>query len=133
MTSITIYGIPNCDIVKKTFTWFNKNKLAVQFHDYKKEGISKNKLDNWIGLAGIEKILNKRSTTWRELPAAEQEKAATKDGAIELMRANTSLIKRPVIEYQGKILVGYDETSLAKKLFIKQEGPFYPLNKNDSA
>lgn len=113
MANIIIYGIPNCDIIKKTQSWFTRHKLKFEFHDYKKEGIGKNKLENWIKLAGIEKILNKRSTTWRELSPAAQEKALSRDGAIELMRTNTSLIKRPVIEYRNKILVGYDEAMLS--------------------
>ena len=116
MEKIIVYGIPNCDIIKKTLGWFKKNNIHVEFHDYKNSGIAKEKLTDWIKKAGLELILNKRSTTWRELPVIEQEKITDDTAAIKLMMKNTSIIKRPVIESGDKILVGYDEAAF-KKLF----------------
>ncbi len=105
----TIYGIPNCDTMKKAMTWLNSNKLAFVFHDYKKEGISKAKLDEWCKLVGWEVLLNKKSTTWRELPEAAQQKVTTQAAAIKLMMSHTSSIKRPVLEYPKGLLVGFKE------------------------
>lgn len=106
---ITVYGIPNCDTVKKVLQWFKQNKLAVNFHDYKKSGITGKKLKSWCALESWEILLNKKSTTWRELPVAQQEKTTTQAKAIQVMLKNNSIIKRPVIEYGDKLIVGFDE------------------------
>jgi arsenate reductase (glutaredoxin) len=106
---LTIYGIPNCDTMKKAITWLTKNKLAFAFHDYKKEGISKVKLEAWCKQLGWELLLNKKSTTWRELPHAEQQKVTTQAAAIKLMMSHNSIIKRPVLEYPKGLLVGFKE------------------------
>ncbi len=106
---LTIYGIPNCDTMKKAMTWLTGKKIAYSFHDYKKEGISKAKLEAWCKLAGWEVLLNKKSTTWRELDPAEQEKITTQAAAIKLMMNHTSIIKRPVLEYPAGLLVGFKE------------------------
>lgn len=107
--TIIIYGIPNCDTIKKTLGWFTKNKIEFEFHDYKKSGISKEKLNAWCKLAGWEIVLNKKSSTWRNLPKEEQEKITNQTKAIALMQHQNSIIKRPVIEIGDKILVGFDE------------------------
>ena len=109
MTKITVYGIPNCDTIKKTLDWFKQNKLSVAFHDYKKEGVSKEKLTAWIKLTGVDILLNKKSTTWRGLSTGEQAKSSTQAGAIKLMMQHNSLIKRPVVEFADKLLVGFNE------------------------
>lgn len=109
MEEIIIYGIPNCDTTKKAMAWLAKNKIDFSFHDYKLEGISEKKLGAWCDQLGWESIFNKRSTTWRELPPAEQEKAVNQAAAIKLMMANNSIIKRPVIEVDEKLLVGFRE------------------------
>jgi Spx/MgsR family transcriptional regulator len=82
------------------------------FHDYKKEGISKEKLTTWSKQVGWEVLLNKKSTTWRSLSADEQIKITTSAAAIKLMQINTSIIKRPVIEFGNHLLVGFDESKL---------------------
>ena len=117
MKKINIYGIPNCDIIKKTLAWFKKNNINIEFHDYKTAGIAKEKLAGWIKKAGLDVILNKRSTTWRELTVAEQQKITGTEQAIKLMIENTSIIKRPVIEFGDKVFVGYDDAVLSK-LFL---------------
>lgn len=119
MSKIIVYGIPNCDITKKTLSWFKKNDITVTFHDYKMLGVTKEKLSAWIEKAGLDTILNKRSTTWRALPVAEQEKITTPAAAIRLMMENNSIIKRPVIETADKLLAGYNEPALVKQ-FLDQ-------------
>ena len=114
MATITVYGIPNCDTIKKTMDWFKKNKLQIIFHDYKKEGISKEKLTAWCKVTGWEILLNKKSTTWRGLSAAEQNNISGQSPAIQLMKQQTSIIKRPVIEFNEKLFVGFDEKKLQK-------------------
>ena len=89
----------------------DKNKIGYHFHDYKKEGIGKEKLSNWCDEAGWETILNKRSTTWRELPPEEQQKISSKSAAIKLMQAQNSIIKRPVLETGNGLLVGFSEAT----------------------
>ena len=106
---LTLYGIPNCDITKKAMGWLKKKELDFSFHDYKKEGISEQKLSAWCNKLGWETIFNKRSTTWRELPSAEQKKVVNQSAAIKLMMENNSIIKRPVIEVDEKLLVGFSE------------------------
>ncbi len=112
MSDITVYGIPNCDTIKKTLDWFKQNNHQVLFHDYRKEGISKEKLAAWLKLAPLEILLNRKSTTWRELTPDQQNKITSKAAAISLMKENCTVIKRPVIEYKGKLLVGFNEKLL---------------------
>ena len=114
MKSIIVYGIPNCDTTKKAMIWLNKNNIAFTFHDYKLQGISKEKLEQWCNKQGWEIIFNKRSTTWRELSEAEQKKVVGQIDAIKVMLANNSIIKRPVIEYNGKIMAGFNEGAYEK-------------------
>lgn len=114
MRTITIYGIPNCNTVKKTLDWFKQKNISILFHDYKKEGISKEKLTAWCKLTGWEILLNKKSATWRGLSAEEQNKVINQTAAIQLMMNNTSIIKRPVIEIGDKMLVGYNEAKISE-------------------
>jgi len=106
-----VYGIPNCDTVKKALVWLKKHHIPVEFHDYKKEGISKEKLQEWCALQPLDLILNKKSTAWKELSPTQQEKAATPAGALKLMQEYNNLVKRPVIEIPGTILIGFNEAS----------------------
>ena len=116
MAEIILYGIPNCDITKKAITWLNKKKISFSFHDYKQQGISKEKLNEWCDKVGLEVIFNKRSTTWRELPGPEQQNAANRQQAIRLMMEHTSIIKRPIIETGNNLLVGFNEEQYNKQL-----------------
>lgn len=111
---ITLYGIPNCDTTKKAMLWLKKNNVVYSFHDYKQEGISKQKLDTWCTKTGWELIFNKRSTTWRELPVAEQKKITNQAAAIKIMIKQNSIIKRPVLEFNSKLLVGFKEDEYKK-------------------
>ena len=96
--------------------WLKKNKIDFSFHDYKQEGISKQKLEVWCNKLGWETIFNKRSTTWRELNETEQKKVINQSAAIKLMMENNSIIKRPVIEFADKLTVGFTETEFTKQL-----------------
>ncbi|MGC4100609.1 arsenate reductase [Ferruginibacter sp.] len=110
MSKLIIYGIPNCDTTKKAMSWLQKNNIAFSFHDYKLQGIDNKKLAEWCNIKGWETIFNKRSTTWRELPAAAQAKLTGQETAIKMMMEHTSIIKRPIVEYNGKLIVGYNES-----------------------
>lgn len=106
---ITLYGISNCDTIKKAKKWLDNNHLEYQFHDYKKLGIDSDSLTSWSQELGFEKLLNRRGTTWRKL--SDEEKAdMTQEKAIDIMLNNTSIIKRPVLD-NGKIrILGFDQS-----------------------
>lgn len=104
--TVTVYGIPNCDTVKKARNWLEANGIGYAFHDYKKAGADAGKLNAWVEAAGWEKVLNRAGTTFRKL--SEEDKAdldAAK--AVRVMAANPSCIKRPIVEYPGGLLVGF--------------------------
>lgn len=109
MIKIIIYGIPNCDTTKKALDWIRKEKVNFEFHDYKKSGITRHKLEEWCKKKGMDLILNKKSTTWRGLSDKEQEKAKDPKKVTTLMSKYTSVIKRPVIEFGNDLAVGFDE------------------------
>ena len=102
----TIYGIKNCDTMKKAFTWLEKHGIATDFHDYKTAGVTKAQLAQWCRAAGWETVLNRAGTTFRKLPDADRENL-TAAKAIALMTANPSMIKRPVVEAGGAIEIGF--------------------------
>ena len=112
---ITIYGIKNCDTMKKAFSWLDKEGIGYRFHDYKKEGVDSARLTDWCKKVGWKTLVNTRGTTWRKLTPAEQA-VSTQADAIALMLVNTSLIKRPVIEKGAQVHVGFDPDALAKAL-----------------
>jgi arsenate reductase (glutaredoxin) len=116
VNAVIVYGIPNCDIVKKATQWLNKNNISFLFHDYKKEGIEKDKLEKWCNAVGWENIFNKKSTTWRSLPKAAQDKVANQPASIRIMMEHNSIIKRPVIELNNKILVGFNEEEYRQEM-----------------
>lgn len=106
--TLTMFGISNCDTVKKARKWLEAKGIDYAFHDYKKEGADPVKLERWVGEAGWEKVLNRAGTTFRGLPDADK---ADLDAAkaVKVMAANPSTIKRPVVEYPGGLLVGFRE------------------------
>ena len=111
---ITIYGIKNCDTMKKARAFLDKNKVGYAFHDYKTAGIDKDKLAAWAKKAGWETLLNKAGTTFKKLPDSDKE-GLTEAKAIKLMLAQPSMIKRPVLELGGgRILVGFKPDEYAK-------------------
>ena len=105
---ITVYGISNCDTVKKACAWLAQQHLDYQFHDFKKQGVPVVRLAQWEQALGWTALLNRRGTTWRKLDAATQATACDVDSALALMLAQPSLIKRPVVEWGDRITVGFD-------------------------
>ena len=104
-----IYGIPNCNTMQKAMDWLDEHKIVYEFVDYKKVGISKIRLEEWSLTTGWEPLLNKKGTTWRTLTPEVQKKISNKKAAFELMIDKTAIIKRPVIEFGEKIIIGFDE------------------------
>lgn len=103
---IIFYGIPNCDTVKKARIWLDGRGVAYAFHDYKKAGVEADKLTAWCAVKGWDSILNRAGTTFKKLP--EVDKAdVTQDKAVALMLAQPSMIKRPIVEHPGGLLVGF--------------------------
>lgn len=101
-----LYGIPNCDTVKKARTWLDAQGIAYDFHDYKKAGADRAKLSAWCDALGWETVLNRAGTTFRKLPDADKA-GIDRDKAIALMLDQPSMIKRPIVEYQGGLLAGF--------------------------
>ncbi len=104
---VEIYGIKNCDTVKKALQWLAENKIAFTFHDFKKEGTDAGKLKQWLHSGQGKELVNKKGTTWKKLSAAQQATADTEKGTIQLLQHNSSIIKRPVAEINGTILIGF--------------------------
>ena len=105
--AITIYGIKNCDTMKKARAWLDANRVAYQFHDYKSEGIDKPRLQAWAKAVGWETLLNRAGTTFRKLPDSDKQ-GLTEARAIALMLEQPSMIKRPVLDVGGGVLVGFN-------------------------
>ncbi len=104
--TVELYGIPNCDTMKKARTWLDAHGVAYAFHDYKKEGVAEDRLRRWISIAGWEVVLNRSGTTFRKLPESERTDLDA-DRAVALMLAQPSMIKRPVLEAGETLLVGF--------------------------
>lgn len=112
-----VYGIKNCNTVKSALQWLTKRKISFEFHDYKKSGITAEKLASWCKQVGWESLVNKRGTTWRQLDDAVQNQVTHEKAAIALMLEKNSVIKRPLIEVKGKVLlVGFDEKEYEMKI-----------------
>ncbi len=106
--TIILYGIPNCDTVKKARAWLAERGIPYRFHDFKKEGADPQNIARWIAAEGWQSVLNRRGTTFRKLP--DEDKADLDESrAARLMEAHPSAIKRPVVEYAGGVLVGFSE------------------------
>ncbi len=104
-----VYGIKNCNTVSKALNWLKENNIDFEFHDFKKLGISESKLKEWSEQKGFEALLNKRGTTWKKLDGEVQNTINNQSAAFKLMQEKTSVIKRPVIETEKGILLGFDE------------------------
>ena len=110
-----IYGIKNCDTMKKARAWLDRKGVAYDFHDYKTAGIDRARLEGWSGKVGWELLLNRAGTTFRKLSEADKE-GLTQKKAIALMLAQPSMIKRPVLEAGSRLLVGFNLTEYEKSL-----------------
>jgi arsenate reductase len=110
----TLYGIPNCDTVKRARQWLADHGVACDFHDFKKAGVPADRLAAWVAAAGWERVLNRKGTTWRKLDPAQQASVVDAASAQAVMRVEASTIKRPVVEWDdGRITVGFDEAEFA--------------------
>ena len=114
---ITLYGIPNCDTVKRARAWLADHGQAVQFHDFKREGLPLDDARQWLAALGRDALINRRGTTWRALEPTQQALAETDEGALALMLAQHSVIKRPVVRWpDARLTVGFDATAWAGRL-----------------
>ena len=117
MTALKLYGIPNCNTVKKARDWLASNGIDYTFHDFKKLGVTAELLNTWLAQLPHEKLINRAGLTWRGLDDATKNSIIDNASAVILMQAKTSLIKRPVLENDGKILhLGFDE-AIYQELF----------------
>lgn len=112
---VKIYGIPNCDTIKKARKWLEANGVDYQFHDYRKQGVPEQNLEQWVKQAGWEALLNRRGTTWRKLPEDVRENI-DEASAVAVMMDNPSAIKRPVLEKDNILLIGFNEDEYDKLL-----------------
>jgi Spx/MgsR family transcriptional regulator len=107
-----VYGIKNCNTVKRALEWLKKNRVKYEFHDYKSQGIAREKLKEWTTQVGWESLVNRKGMTWRQLDGKLQSSITNQTKAIALMQEKTSVIKRPLIEDKGKVLtLGFDEAT----------------------
>lgn len=113
--AVTLFGIANCGTVRKARAWLDERGVAHQFHDYKKVGIDRASIDRWADLLGWEALLNRAGTTFRGLPDADKS-GIDRDRAVALMLAHPSLIKRPVVEGEGVLLIGFKPDAFAAVL-----------------
>ena len=116
----TLYGIPNCDSVKKARVFLEANNIPYVFHDYKKEGISKAKLTQWSKQLGWENLINKNGTTWKDLDEAVKAAVSMQAAAIDVMKEHTSIIKRPVIMKDDTIVAIRFNEATYKEVFLQQ-------------
>ena len=117
MVQITLYGIPNCDTVKKARRWLDEQNIAYVFHNFKKEGVPEDGLTRWVESLGLESVVNRRGTTWRKL--SDEQKALVETGSAEahcLLMEESSMIKRPILESGAIILIGFNIEDWSKAL-----------------
>jgi Spx/MgsR family transcriptional regulator len=116
IVAVRLYGIPNCDTVKRARAWLGERGVAHDFHDFKKHGVPQRRLDAWLAALGWESLVNRRGTTWRQLDDALRAGVIDAASARSLMLASPSVIKRPVVEWDdGRIGVGFDPVDWAAR------------------
>lgn len=115
MTLVRLHGIANCDTVRKAKKWLDTQSIDYQFIDFRKDGIELTDVEKWVAKAGLEKVLNKRGTTWRKLSEAQQN-FSTEQEALKLLTTEPTLIKRPVLEFGDHVEIGFSESTY-KTLF----------------
>ncbi|MEP6734390.1 MAG: ArsC family reductase [Chryseolinea sp.] len=108
---MNVYGIKNCNTVKSALEWLKNHDVSYTFHDYKSKGVTETQLLSWSKQVGWESLVNKRGTTWRQLSESEQKAVISERSAVALMKEKTSVIKRPLVEVDGKVVaLGFDES-----------------------
>lgn len=113
---IVLYGIPNCDTVRKARAWLDAHAIAYEFVDFKKTPPGRAQVGQWVAALGIEMLLNRRGTTWRRLEATTQALAATESGVVGVLMAHPSAIRRPIVEAGAELIAGFDEARYAHVL-----------------
>ena len=113
---LDVYGIKNCNTVKKTLDWLNEHSIQYTFHDYKKEPAQDSKLIAWQQLVSWESLVNKKGTTWKKLSPEQQAAVVDEQSARAVLLQNNSMIKRPIIELENEIILGFDEEKYEQKL-----------------
>lgn len=114
---ITLYGIPNCDTVKKARAWLNEHGTEAAFHDFKKQGVPPNQVDQWLKALDWETLINRKGTTWRKLDEAQRAAVTDAASAKALMLAQASVIKRPVVVWaDGAVTVGFDAEAWSTRI-----------------
>ena len=114
---LTLYGIPNCDTVKRARVWLSEHGVLAQFHDFKKLGVPKPQLDFWLDSVGWQRLINRKGTTWRKLEPGAQAAVVDAASARVLMLTQPSVIKRPVVAWpDGSITVGFDVAEFSQRL-----------------
>lgn len=122
MSATTIYGIANCDTVKRARAWLAAQGVEARFHDFRRDGLPEADLQRWLDLLGWQRLLNRAGTTWRRLDEARRAAVTDRDGAAALMREQPSVIKRPVVCWpDGAVSVGFDAADWAGRL--ERKGP----------
>lgn len=116
----TLYGISNCDTIKKARNWLGEAGIDYAWHDYKKTGISLEQLGEWCRHLGWESLLNRKGTTWRKLGTEVQTAIQTEGAACQLMQEHPSLIRRPILEHEGQIIAGFTPSQYSV-IFNKNE------------
>jgi len=107
-----LYGIPNCNTVKKSRDWLKQHSIEVEFHDFKKQGLNTNTAKSWLKQTDWAKLVNRSGMTWRKLTEQQKQQVQDAPSALALMQEKTSVIKRPILEKNGKILhIGFDEAT----------------------
>lgn len=106
--TITVYGIANCDTVRKARAWLDGRGVAYRFHDFRKDGLPLAAADRWLAATGWEALVNRKGTTWRKLDSATRNGVVDAASARTLMQRETSVVKRPVVEWGEQITVGFD-------------------------
>jgi arsenate reductase (glutaredoxin) len=109
LSPITVYGIENCDQIRKAKSWLNRRGCLFQFHDYRKQGLTEAMLQAWLRHVPWDSLLNKRGTTWRQLDEARRSLITDQGSAVDLMLENPTLVKRPILVQGDDVLVGFSE------------------------
>lgn len=117
---LTVYGFKSCDTVQKALKWLQKQGVAFRYFDYREQSLPESVVDGWLNVLPIEKVINPRSTTFKELTDNEKELAKTREGALKLALMHTSVIKRPVLDFgDGTLLTGWNEAEVSARLATK--------------
>jgi arsenate reductase len=113
---LNVYGIKNCNTVKKALDWLNEHNVQYTFHDYKKEPAQDSKLSEWQQLVSWEALVNKKGTTWKKLSPEQQAAVVDEPSARAVLLQNNSMIKRPIIELENEVILGFNEDIYQQKL-----------------